>query len=248
MNMRARLLEAYWPLERMIMPGLKSSQTAYEQVLQEHIDATTRWLDLGCGRRVLPPWRRSAEEELVRRSAAVVGLDHDLESLRDNATIARLCRGRIRQLPFADESFDLVTANMVMEHLEHPADELREMHRVLRPGGTVILHTVNTLGHPTLLARLLPYELKRELAFFLDGRDARDVFPTFYRANSSRSIRCLAQDAKLHVTELRVISSSAVLAIIPPLALVELLWLRALRSDRLAFLRSNLIVTLTRSR
>jgi SAM-dependent methyltransferase len=46
-------------------------------------------------------------------------------------------------LPFADASFDLVTSFQVLEHVPDPGAFLRELARVARPGGTVILATPN---------------------------------------------------------------------------------------------------------
>lgn len=51
---------------------------------------------------------------------------------------ARLVETDIRELPFDDASFDLVLAAHVLEHLPDPATALREVHRVLRPGGWVV--------------------------------------------------------------------------------------------------------------
>jgi SAM-dependent methyltransferase len=41
-----------------------------------------------------------------------------------------------RRLPFEDSSFDLVYCKQVLEHVEHPPELLREVARVLRPGGS----------------------------------------------------------------------------------------------------------------
>ena len=47
------------------------------------------------------------------------------------------------ELPFPDDSFDLVTSFQVLEHVPDPLAYLREIERVARPGGTVILATPN---------------------------------------------------------------------------------------------------------
>lgn len=52
----------------------------------------------------------------------------------------------IEKLPFDDNSFDLVTCTEVIEHLEHYRGTLREIHRVLRPGGTLVITTPNILN------------------------------------------------------------------------------------------------------
>ncbi|WP_224244945.1 class I SAM-dependent methyltransferase [Hyalangium gracile] len=48
-------------------------------------------------------------------------------------------RGSLDKMPFADESFDIVTAKHTLEHIPSPIDGLREIHRVLRPGGVAFL-------------------------------------------------------------------------------------------------------------
>ncbi|MFN0196042.1 MAG: class I SAM-dependent methyltransferase [Planctomycetaceae bacterium] len=47
----------------------------------------------------------------------------------------------LTKLPFADESFDCVTCGWVIEHLPDPAPGLSEIHRVLQPGGSVLILT-----------------------------------------------------------------------------------------------------------
>ncbi len=48
-------------------------------------------------------------------------------------------------LPFADDSFDAVTCQTVLIHLENPLDALREMKRVLKPDGILICAEPNNL-------------------------------------------------------------------------------------------------------
>lgn len=52
----------------------------------------------------------------------------------------------VEQIPFVNSSFDLVTCTEVIEHLEHYRETIREMHRVLRPGGTLVITTPNILN------------------------------------------------------------------------------------------------------
>lgn len=53
--------------------------------------------------------------------------------------------GDVAALPFADGAFDLVTCRMAAHHFAEPAATLREMCRVLRAGGTLLLQDI--LGH-----------------------------------------------------------------------------------------------------
>jgi SAM-dependent methyltransferase len=49
------------------------------------------------------------------------------------------CVATLQQLPFANESFHAVLSTQTLEHLELPMESLREMHRVLKPDGTLFL-------------------------------------------------------------------------------------------------------------
>ncbi|HET7087081.1 MAG TPA: glycosyltransferase [Anaerolineae bacterium] len=72
------------------------------------------------------------------RRLRLVGLDGDLERLhwaQRERVPAALSSGDILRLPFADESFDKVLMSEVLEHLGDDRHALREIYRVLRPGG-----------------------------------------------------------------------------------------------------------------
>ncbi|HEX4388422.1 MAG TPA: methyltransferase domain-containing protein [Steroidobacteraceae bacterium] len=235
----------YWrTLQPKLAPGLRDSQQVYEEVLTASARGTQRWLDVGCGHRLLPPWRLDAERALVARSGMVVGVDYDHLSLTKHETLSHRLRCDIGRLPFPDGTFDLVTANMVFEHLDKPEQQLREIYRVLAPGGRLIFHTPNKFGYSTLLARLIPEAVKDKVVYFLQRRAEEDVFPAFYRTNSRSAIRRLARLVGLRVVDIRLICSSAQLIVIPPLVVFELLWLRMLMSKPGKSLRPYLIAIL----
>jgi ubiquinone/menaquinone biosynthesis C-methylase UbiE len=50
------------------------------------------------------------------------------------------------KLPYPDDYFDLVTCTEVIEHIEHYRETLREINRVLKPGGYAIISTPNILN------------------------------------------------------------------------------------------------------
>lgn len=241
---RSRLYQTYDRIQRLIVPGLRYSQEFYEERLREVLSRNTWWLDIGCGHQVLPPWREQQEKSLVQEAEFVVGFDYDWASLLKHRSIHLRVRGKISALSFKDESFDLVTANMVVEHLAEPELQFREIHRILRPGGLFLFHTPNAYGYTTLFARLIPEFMKGRLIQLLDGRGGEDVFKTYYRANTESQIRRLAQQTGFEIDKLRLVASSAKFAVIAPLAFFELFWIRLLLRPEFRPLRTNLVVTL----
>ncbi len=242
---RQSLNRVTWWLERHIVPGNRYAQLVYEEQLAPLVGrADARWLDVGCGRAVLPEWRERAERDLVERCGLAVGMDPDGSAIARHRSIRFRAVGVAERLPFADGSFDVASANMVVEHLAAPATQLGEIARVVRPGGRVILHTPNAVSYAVLISRILPEGLKLALARLLEGRASADVYPTYYRANSPREIRRLAAALGLELERLVMTNTSPAFLAFPPLALLELLWLRFLSAPARADLRSNIIAIL----
>jgi ubiquinone/menaquinone biosynthesis C-methylase UbiE len=241
MRVRSALFGIYRALERIIAPRLKYSQYIYEDVLNSHINGGVDWLDVGCGHHVLPLWRAEQERGMVARCRKMVGIDADLASLKNHRSTRVRVLGTIGHLPFRDESFDLVTANMVVEHLDAPKPQFREIARILKPGGIFILHTPNRLGYSTMIARAIPERVKKGLIHVLEAREEGDVFRTFYRANTTKDIEQIAEVTGFDVRQLRMVVSSASLVIFPPLVAFELMWIRLLMTRHFKMLRTNII-------
>ena len=87
-------------------------------------------LDLGCGTAPLWPF-------LDRLGLQGVGADYDLAMLQGATRRAgpRFALAAAEHLPFKDESFGAVTSLGLFEYLRAPLVVLRELRRVLRPGG-----------------------------------------------------------------------------------------------------------------
>ncbi len=244
MKTRDHLYNIYSGLQVLIVPQLRYSQSLYEDVLDANVSSESDWLDIGCGHQLLPPWRLEQEKVLVERANLIIGLDYDFPSLTQHKTISHRVRGIADRLPFRDDSFSLITANMVVEHLDNPQIQFAEIHRVLKPGGRFIFHTPNEAGYFTAIRKRLPKAWIKGLAALLDGRVADDVFETHYKANSGHKIASLARKTGFETKQIRFISSHAVCMMIAPFAIGELLWIRLLMFRSLRRFRTNLIVTL----
>jgi len=231
-------------MRNLIAPTLRFSQSLYEDVLKGHVNSGVTWLDLGCGHQVLPAWRVEEEVALTKLCRCVVGIDVDLPSLQKHQNITFKVLGDITKLPFGDDSFELITANMVVEHLDNPDAQFREIHRVLKSGGKFILHTPNAHGHFALMRKLTPRVIRNRLVRILDGRNDEDVFEIQYKANTKKRIGELAAITGLEVLRMKLIVTDAVFSVVPPLAALELIWIRALMTEPLKPLRTNIIAIL----
>jgi ubiquinone/menaquinone biosynthesis C-methylase UbiE len=245
--MRKLLFRLYWRLEKIFFPELKFSQYHYYDVLKARIPQACDWLDIGCGHHVLAEWMIGEQAELAARSRRFVGIDLDWSGLVKNPVIHHRIFGNAEALPLQSQSFDVVTANMVVEHLDRPDIVLAEVRRVLRPNGLFIFHTPNSRCLVIRVARITPQRLKILLAAVLEQRKEEDVFPTRYRMNTLAQIRSLSCKAGLYLEELRSVSTSAVTAMLGPVVIIELLYLRMLQRERFQDLRSNLIAVLRKT-
>ncbi len=231
----------YWRIQPILVPGLRNSQHAYGDRLKRALPGRERWLDLGCGHEFLPPWMDADERQLRLDGCRAVGIDADAEALRRHTGLTDRLHGNVEALPFRNDVFDLVTANMVVEHVEHPEPLFREVHRILAPGGQLVVHTPNARGYTTVLTRAIPGGFRPAMAGLLLGRDHRDVYPTFYRANSAARLHDLARQASLTVCDIAHVESSPQLIAVPPLLAGELALARALRWPALARFRPCLL-------
>jgi arsenite methyltransferase len=104
-----------------------------------------RVLDVGCG----PGFYCAELLEEVGADGSIVGLDSSPQML---ALAARRCEGHdnvefaeadAESLPVEDESFDAAVCVQVLEYVPDVAASLRELYRVLRPGGRVVVWDVD---------------------------------------------------------------------------------------------------------
>jgi SAM-dependent methyltransferase len=111
-------------------------------ILREHLpDSALRVLDGGCGR---GGYVRAIQEDI---GVTAIGVEFRAEKIDEAIPEVRsaLVRGDLEQLGIRDCQFDGVLLNEVLEHV--PSDEraLCEAHRVLRPGGTLVVMSPNRI-------------------------------------------------------------------------------------------------------
>lgn len=147
-------------------------------------------LDVGAGAGV--------KEELDWRGSGrlVVGVDLD-PRVASNPRLDLGVLGNAESLPFQEESFNTVVSVSVMEHVENPDRVLREVYRVLKPGGLFIVKTPNREHYFARIARLTPLGFHKWYNKHR-GREAEDTFPTHYRFNQVNDIERISKGLDLN--------------------------------------------------
>jgi len=203
------LQNAYRARYQAMRPGWQSSGDQLEAMVRGYVAPESSVLDLGCG-------RGGVVELFWRDVRLAAGLDPDVPSLASHrAPGMPVLRGVGERLPFTGESFDLVVCLWVLEHVGEPRAVLREVRRVLRPGGHFVFLTPNLRNPLMVLNRIgkaVPMLQSRLVSRFYGRREA-DTFPVRYRANTVRAVYELAAASGLEVTELRVVSDPTYLAV-----------------------------------
>lgn len=108
--------------------------------LLDHLPVDAHVLDVGCG-----PGTITVDLARLARHGTVVGLDRSIAVISEAAAHAEqaavsnvdLAVGDVYSLQYDDDTFDVVHAHQLLQHLSDPVAALREMRRVCKPAGVV---------------------------------------------------------------------------------------------------------------
>lgn len=225
-------------LEARYYPSYVDEHVAFDAMVARYCPPGADVLDAGAGRGLRYDF--SCRDE-ARRFA---GADLD-PAIVDNPLLTDATVADLATLPYPDAAFDLVISKYVFEHLERPGLVMRELRRVLRPGGHLLVHTPNRWHYVAMSAALTPTSFHR---WFNERRDRRAVntFPTTYRANDRRTLQRLARATGFRIVEFIAIETKPDYLFFHPLAyrlgVAYERWVN--RSDRWAPLRVQLLVAM----
>ena len=112
--------------------------TTRETMRRLRITGTERILDIGCGTGEL--LARIAAKYPTARLAGLDPVPDMLEVARDKLRPdVDLRVGWANDLPWPESTFDVVVCCNMFHYITHPVEAVREMERVLRPGGTIVI-------------------------------------------------------------------------------------------------------------
>lgn len=146
--------------------------TVRMQALVAPVAAGNRVLDVGAG--VFGAVQFLAEHsELAGLDLVAVDQSYTAQEivLRDFPQINYLLAD-VEALPFSDDSFDVVIAGEIVEHMEDPKILAKELMRVVKPGGTMVLSTVDTTCDDAIAHGEYPEHL-----WEFTPEDLLDLFP-----------------------------------------------------------------------
>ena len=208
LDQQNELREAY----RQTHPDWQPATELYADLVRAHLPPTGQLLDIGCGRGGLV-------EQLTHPLPQMMGIDPDWLSLHEHRLDLPRAAAFSDQIPFAAESFDVVFASWLLEHLERPSLTFNEIGRVLKPGGVFVFITPNGKHPLAMLNRGLGRfaRLQGRIVERFYGRSHADTFPTYYRANETAALHTLCQSVGLDLTKLLTIPDPTYLAFTPAL-------------------------------
>jgi SAM-dependent methyltransferase len=149
------LAEAYYAITDDVLDARRgrflrhiAGAEARGEALAARLPREGRILEVGCGTGglLVPVLRSGRSIEGVDIAARWLVVAR--RRLADHGLTGTLVAASAERLPWADDQFDAVVADSLVEHLDDPAQALREWVRVLRPGGRLIVWSPNryTLG------------------------------------------------------------------------------------------------------
>ncbi len=166
-----------------------------EAIASLDLDPDDEVLDVGCG-------TGFATAGLLEHVPTVHGLDQSAHQLTkavekfDTEGPVRFYRGDAERLPFRDDSFDVVWSSGSIEYWPNPVATLRELRRVARPGGQVLV-----VG-PAAPKRTPFRQLADAIMLFYDEDDADEMFRAAGFATAEHSIHQARTGAPRAITTL----------------------------------------------
>jgi ubiquinone/menaquinone biosynthesis C-methylase UbiE len=221
-------------------PGWLNGSEEFHDLVRATIRPGAKILEIGSG-------PSNASSRFLATLGELHGVDITPELLENDA----LASGKVGDgvsIPYPDATFDACVSNYVLEHVEKPREQLREIFRVLKPGGAYLFRTPNLVHYVALISGATPQWLHELVANRVRGLAAGShaPYPTVYRMNTPRAVRSGAKEIGFEVETLRMVEKEPSYGMIArPVFLGLMAYERLVNStEKLAFARANLFAVL----
>lgn len=199
--------------------GYFTPHDVYEATVDTLVTAQTTWMDVGGGGSVLV-YNPRAARQIAERCRLLVGLDPS-SNIHTNSFVHERVQSMLEDYQ-TDRQFDLITMCMVVEHVAAPEKFVSALARLTRPGGLVVVYTVNYWSPVTWLSKLTPHRVHEVLRKRLWGEDEKDTFPVVYKMNTRGTLRRLFGAAGFEEAGFSRLDDCRALSFTPLLARIEL--------------------------
>jgi SAM-dependent methyltransferase len=222
-------------LSRKYLQGEPDAYSTFLHLAETSCPEGGRVVDLGCG-----------EEEyltyLIDKAGEIIGIDSKVME----GPYHRYIEADLNlELPLEQGSVDLAASKFLLEHLDRPAQFLKQAFRILRPGGSLVLMTPNILYYPYsinyLLSRCMLQERRMRLVEQVTGRPQEDVFPVHYRCNTPSKVKRWLMQAGFEVTHLQTYSDYLVSAFNRPLGAIAVAYEKGINTLSLKGLKGFIV-------
>ena len=180
-----RFGEPGWGPRMRLSFGHFTPDDYYEALVARLIKPGALWADVGCGRDIFPSHPDLARE-LCDRSEYVLGIDPD-DNVQENEFISEAFQGLVEDCK-SSRLFDVITLRMVAEHVTDPDRVMRNLAKMLKPGGRLVIYTPYKWAPMSLIATIVPFKWHNPLKRIIWQSESRDTFPTAYKLNTRQDL------------------------------------------------------------
>jgi len=157
------------------------------------IDDSMQVLDFGAGRAA---WNendmcvyRKELRKMKGKVNKVVGCDIDDAIFKNTSVDENVLINIGEQLPFDNETFDIIISDYTFEHASNPDEMAKEFYRILKTGGWICARTPNKYSYISVFTRIIKNSYHAKLLKHVQPeREEVDVFPTTFKLNSIKDL------------------------------------------------------------
>lgn len=199
---------------------------SYIRFIDQALPVSGTILDVGAGSVTLATYLPR-----LGKNGLLIAADYSNEGLVQNQSKAKVVTNA-EAFPFASETFDVISASCVLEHIENPIPVVTECFRVLKKGGTLVFYTPHRRSYIAALARLTPLSFHRWIRMLQTGKSIREVevIKTFYRLNTFQDLAKHRGDFSLGSLEICIGAPSYTTFLPPPFHFLFILFHKFLQS------------------